>query len=545
MDALSISLPLAFLAGLVSFLSPCVLALVPSYLSLVTGLTLDELQAGGSAGARRQAALHAALFALGFGAVFVTLGAAATGFGQGLNRALPVIGRIGGVIIVLFGLHLLGIFRAAILDRERRLSVATRSAGRFGSLLAGVAFAAGWTPCVGPILASILLYSSFEATVGQGVLLLGVYTLGLAVPFMAAAVGFNWFLAGARRMRRWAAPLQRGAGAVLVVVGLLMVAGRPPGGAAPAGTAARAGDAAVDAEPRSGKAGTSESTGAPTTAPPGTAAHGAATDAALEGAAGSLAGAPGAGVGSSAGGSAASAPAPAALPQSSPKGSLPVPGGAQAPATAAPPPRAEPAGAPGAGQAETTRERPAEDEVVDLRGIGYNIGSAAAPVVVVEFSDFGCPYCRKFALETFPALYEEFIRTGKVRWKYVPFTLGIFPNGAEAARAAECAGEQDRFLPMHDLLYRNQAEWKGSRDADALFASYAQQIGLASAQFESCYRSGRRDARTRAANAAARQLGIRGTPTFFVEGFPVTGAVPLEPFRQFLLAVLEEKGRTR
>ncbi|RMH13599.1 MAG: cytochrome c biogenesis protein CcdA [Gemmatimonadetes bacterium] len=228
MDGIAISYPFAFLAGLVSFLSPCVLPVVPAYLTFVSGLTLEQLAGGeGDAGqARRTAALHAALFAAGFMAVFMTLGASATALGQTFNRALPVVARVGGIVVIAFGLVLLGVVRVPTLAREVRLHLTEKPTGAVGSVLVGVVFGAGWTPCIGPILATILFYASAEATAARGMALLGVYGLGLAVPFLAAAVGFNWFLAGARRLRPFLPALQRAAGILLVAAGVLLLTGR-------------------------------------------------------------------------------------------------------------------------------------------------------------------------------------------------------------------------------------------------------------------------------------------------------------------------------
>jgi cytochrome c-type biogenesis protein len=224
-DLVTVSLGLAFLAGLVSFLSPCVFPIVPSYVGFVTGLTLDELREGGRAAARRQAAVHSALFVLGFSLLFVALGASATVLGGTLRRSLPLLQQLGGVVVVLFGLYLLGLLRVPALMRERRVHLASRPAGRVGSVLAGVAFGAGWTPCVGPVLASVLLYAGFEETMLRGMLLLGAYALGLGIPFFVAAVSLNWFLAGAPRVRRWIVPLERVSGAMLVLVGVLLFTG--------------------------------------------------------------------------------------------------------------------------------------------------------------------------------------------------------------------------------------------------------------------------------------------------------------------------------
>lgn len=232
--AASLSLGMAFLAGLASFLSPCVLPLVPSYVTFVTGMTLDELtteshahaHAHAHTHARRRAAIHAGLFILGFGLVFVALGATATLLGASLRRALPLLQQIGGVVIALFGLYLLGVLRLSVLMRERRVHLASKPVGFAGSVVAGAAFGAGWTPCVGPVLASILLWAGMKATMGQGILLLVAYTLGLGLPFFVAAVGLNWFLAGTARVRRWLLPLERVAGALLVIVGVLLFTGR-------------------------------------------------------------------------------------------------------------------------------------------------------------------------------------------------------------------------------------------------------------------------------------------------------------------------------
>lgn len=221
----SVSYPLAFAAGLVSFLSPCVLPVVPGYITFISGVTLEELESGDVPGARRRAALHALLFGLGFGLVFMTLGATASAFGQAFAQWLPVITRAGGVVVILFALYLLGVLRVGVLARERRFHFARKPAGWLGTLAVGIAFGAGWTPCIGPILGSILFFAGLEQTVIQGTLLLGTYGLGLAVPFVGSAVLLNWFMAGARRIRRHLLWIERGAGVVLLTLGILMVTG--------------------------------------------------------------------------------------------------------------------------------------------------------------------------------------------------------------------------------------------------------------------------------------------------------------------------------
>lgn len=228
--SVDVSFPLAFAAGLLSFLSPCVLPVVPSYVTFVSGVTLEELREGDRRGARRKAVLHSLAFGVGFGLVFMTLGAAATAAGRTLTQALPWITRAGGVVVLLFALWLLGPLRRVpglrALGRERRVHPGAKPAGLLGSVVVGVAFGAGWSPCIGPVLASILLYAGLDSTVAEGTLLLGAYGLGLAVPFVGSAVAFNWFLAGLDRVRRWLPWIERLAGLLLLVIGFLMVTGQ-------------------------------------------------------------------------------------------------------------------------------------------------------------------------------------------------------------------------------------------------------------------------------------------------------------------------------
>lgn len=163
--------------------------------------------------------------------------------------------------------------------------------------------------------------------------------------------------------------------------------------------------------------------------------------------------------------------------------------------------------------------------------------SEQAPVLtVVEFSDFGCPYCAQFELGTFPTLRREFIETGRVRWRFVPFVLGTFPNGLEAMRAATCAAEQGEaeFWKMRDILFEKQDVWKASRDPDQIFRSYAVVSGVDGDAFTSCFGDPRSADRVTAANALARQGGVRSTPTFFVGRQMVQGALPVADFRRVL-----------
>ncbi|HLV24984.1 MAG TPA: cytochrome c biogenesis protein CcdA [Gemmatimonadales bacterium] len=216
--SLSIGFGIAFSAGLLSFLSPCVLPLVPSYVTFITGLSLDDVQRS-----RRTALVHALLFILGFSLIFIALGATATLLGRVLLTYREWITRIGGALVIVFGLYLLGVFNLGILTRERRVHLADKPIGYLGTVLVGIAFGAGWTPCIGPILGSILAYSTSQADVKQGVLLLGAYSLGLAVPFFLAAIAVERFLGVFGWLRKHMGTVNRIAGILLIVVGILMV----------------------------------------------------------------------------------------------------------------------------------------------------------------------------------------------------------------------------------------------------------------------------------------------------------------------------------
>jgi len=210
----------AFGAGLLSFLSPCVLPLVPSYVTFITGMSFED-----AARARRHALTHALLFVLGFTIVFVLLGAGATTLGRVLVAYRDVVARAGGVLVIVFGLFLLGVFNLGAFQRERRVHLADKPAGYLGTVLVGIAFAAGWTPCIGPVLGAILTYNLGADDVGRGALMLLAYALGLAVPFVLAAVALERFLTVFARFRRHLGVASRAAGGLLVVVGVLMITG--------------------------------------------------------------------------------------------------------------------------------------------------------------------------------------------------------------------------------------------------------------------------------------------------------------------------------
>ena len=217
----ALGVAVAFIGGLLSFLSPCVLPLVPSYLGFVTGFTLEEMT-----GRRRLAMVHAALFVIGFSLVFILLGASATALGRTLKYYDVWVARVGGVLIILFGLYLLGVIRIGFLQREQRFHLERKPLGYLGTVLVGMTFAAGWTPCIGPILGAILGLAATEADVGRGVTLLAWYSAGLAVPFLATAYAVETFLDWFKKFRRYMLWVERASGALLVFVGLLMLTGQ-------------------------------------------------------------------------------------------------------------------------------------------------------------------------------------------------------------------------------------------------------------------------------------------------------------------------------
>jgi len=217
-EAVSLGVLISFTAGLLSFLSPCVLPLIPSYVTFVTGLTLDDVQRS-----RKTALVHALLFVLGFTLIFLALGATATAVGRLLVVHRIWISRVGGVLVLLLGFYLLGAFNVGFLARERRFHITDKPLGYLGTVLVGIAFGAGWSPCIGPILGGILTYTATQAELRRGLVLLGAYSLGLAIPFVLAAVAVERFLAFFRRFRSKLVWVDRIAGALLIVVGVLMI----------------------------------------------------------------------------------------------------------------------------------------------------------------------------------------------------------------------------------------------------------------------------------------------------------------------------------
>lgn len=223
----SVSLAAAWFAGLLSFISPCVLPIVPGYLSFISGVNVAQFREGGAPrDLVRRVALTSLSFVLGFSTVFVALGAAATYVGFLLQQHKRTLGMVGGVIIIVLGLHTAGVIRIPWLLAERRASVRSRHLGLFGAYVVGLAFAFGWTPCIGPILGAILLYASQQETVGQGVVLLAAYSAGLGIPFLLSALAVNWFFKAWGRLRSSMRAVEVASGGLLVAVGLLLVTDR-------------------------------------------------------------------------------------------------------------------------------------------------------------------------------------------------------------------------------------------------------------------------------------------------------------------------------
>lgn len=213
----------AFLAGLLSFLSPCVLPLIPSYITYITGLSFSDLDAEHPDHVVRQKTmLHSLAFVSGFTIVFVLLGASATYVGSFLQEHMELLRRTGGVLIIAFGVHVTGLVPFTWLLGEKRISLKNKPAGYLGSLLVGLAFAAGWTPCIGPILASILMIAATEEKVGHGIVLLLLYSIGLGVPFVLSALAMHRFIQLFNRFKKYIRMFEIITGFFLIIVGILI-----------------------------------------------------------------------------------------------------------------------------------------------------------------------------------------------------------------------------------------------------------------------------------------------------------------------------------
>lgn len=218
----TLPLPLAaFIAGLISFLSPCVLPLVPGYVSLISGTGVEELRRGDQR-LMRTLMVNSLTFILGFSIVFILLGAVATTLGQYTRQYYPILTRVAGVVIIVFGLHLTGVFKINALYADKRLHRVRGGSTALGAFLVGFAFAFGWTPCIGPILATILAFAASQDTVLRGVMLLAVYSAGLAVPFLLTSMGIDRFLVFYTRFRRHLHAVEVGSGVLLIAIGGLI-----------------------------------------------------------------------------------------------------------------------------------------------------------------------------------------------------------------------------------------------------------------------------------------------------------------------------------
>jgi len=219
-----VSYSIAFAAGVVSFVSPCVLPLIPSYVSYITGMSFEDLT---SSVKRRQirtlTLIHSLLFVIGFSLVFISLGASSSAIGGIFYNYQDVIRVVGGIVIIIFGLFVADILKIGFLSREKKLHIADKPAGYLGTSVVGMAFAAGWTPCIGPILGSILMYAGAKGSVSYGVKLLSVYSLGLAIPFVLSALGINLFLSYSRRLLKYMRIIKIISGLLLIIFGILLL----------------------------------------------------------------------------------------------------------------------------------------------------------------------------------------------------------------------------------------------------------------------------------------------------------------------------------
>ncbi|WP_187969822.1 cytochrome c biogenesis CcdA family protein [Aquibium microcysteis] len=224
---LDVSLGGALLAGLLSFVSPCILPIVPPYLAWLAGVSFDELKdTEPGAEQRRRVVVAAIAFVLGFATVFIALGATASVVGKTIAQYFDTLSVVAGIIIIVMGLHFLGVFRIGMLYREARVQVARKPAGMVGAYVIGLAFAFGWTPCVGPVLAAILFIAGSEGSAAQGALLLAAYSLGIGIPFVLAAVFASRFLGWASRFKRHMHKVEMAMGGLLVVTGILFITGQ-------------------------------------------------------------------------------------------------------------------------------------------------------------------------------------------------------------------------------------------------------------------------------------------------------------------------------
>ena len=219
----NVSILTAFMFGLLSFISPCVLPIVPGYLSFISGVSFDEMQnIANRTAVRNKILLNSLFFVIGFSLVFIGLGASATFIGQFLHAKINIISKVAGVIIIVFGIHMSGIYKIPFLNYEKRFQAEGNKLGLLGALVVGLAFAFGWTPCIGPILAAILAIASQQDTVGKGIILLTSYSLGLGIPFLLAGLSLTIFFTAFNKFKHHLHKVEVVGGIMLILVGILI-----------------------------------------------------------------------------------------------------------------------------------------------------------------------------------------------------------------------------------------------------------------------------------------------------------------------------------
>lgn len=219
-DQPTVEIPTAIFAGLLSFISPCVLPLIPGYLSFISGVSVEELSTGASRSQQRKLFVNTLFFVAGFSLVFVVLGASATSLGSLLQRYMPIFNKVAGVVVFIFGLHVVGLFKIKFLNYEKRFHAQEKKTGVLGSMAIGIAFAFGWTPCIGPILGTILTLAAQQDSINQGIILLLFYSAGLGVPFILTALLFNYLIGAFGFIKRHFRAVEIVSGGLLMFVGV-------------------------------------------------------------------------------------------------------------------------------------------------------------------------------------------------------------------------------------------------------------------------------------------------------------------------------------
>ena len=221
-----VSLFLAFIAGLASFISPCILPLIPAYISFITGTSIKELaESNQNQKTLPKVFLNTSVFILGFSVIFILLGASATLLGGFILQKQKLLQVIGGIVVIVLGLHIAGVFKLRYLEHEKRISLKAHPVNIIGSFVTGVVFALAWIPCIGPILASILIYAGTQETVSKGIVLLSAYSLGLAIPFLITSLAINAFLNFSKKIKKYFKVISLISGIILIIIGILIITG--------------------------------------------------------------------------------------------------------------------------------------------------------------------------------------------------------------------------------------------------------------------------------------------------------------------------------